>query len=139
MAMTVRLCIGMMALVTMTTVTGCSSTPEPESGEAVDARLAELVRDDTSAPLGEVVEGHWDRAAFFHEGVTAERVNSVVASEAISDRWTASPALVVVVEGDDVRVVRLRTPALANDATGRALSRDATVSGSTATGMLTVR
>lgn len=139
MAMTVRLCIGMMALVTMTTVTGCSSTPEPESGEAVDARLAELVRDDTSAPLGEVVEGHWDRAAFFHEGVTAERVNSVVGSEAISDRWTASPALVVVVEGDDVRVVRLRTPALANDATGRAFSRDATVSGSTATGMLTVR
>ena len=139
MAMTVRLCIGMMALVTMTTVTGCSSTPEPESGEAVDARLAELVRDDTSAPLGEVVEGHWDRAAFFHEGFTAERVNSVVASEAISDRWTASPALLVVVEGDDVRVVRLRTPALANDATGRAFSRDATVSGSTATGMLTVR
>ena len=88
---------------------------------------------------GEVVEGHWDRAAFFHEGVTAERVNSVVGSEAISDRWTASPALVVVVEGDDVRVVRLRTPALANDATGQAFSRDATVSGSTATGMLTVR
>ena len=139
MAMTVRLCIGMMALVTMTTVTGCSSTPEPESGEAVDARLAELVRDDTSAPLGEVVEGHWDRAAFFHEGVTAERVNSVVGSEAISDRWTASPALLVVVEGDDVRVVRLRTPALANDATGQAFSRDATVSGLTATGMLTVR
>lgn len=139
--MTVRLCIGMMALVTMTTVTGCSSTPEPEpeSGEAVDARLAELVRDGTSAPLGEVVEGHWDRAAFFHEGVTAERVHSVSASEAISDRWTASPALLVVVEGDDVRVVRLRTPALANDATGRAFSRDATVSGSTATGMLTVR
>ncbi|MCT1618853.1 hypothetical protein [Janibacter hoylei] len=95
MAMTVRLCIGMMALVTMTTVTGCSSTPEPESGEAVDARLADLVRDGTSAPLGEVVEGHWDRAAFFHEGVTAERVNSVVGSEAISDRWTASPALLV--------------------------------------------
>ncbi|MFF5323013.1 hypothetical protein ACFY2Y_04685 [Janibacter hoylei] len=139
MAMTVSLCIGMMALVTMTTVTGCSSTPEPEPGAAVDARLAELVRDGTSAPLGEVVERHWDRAAFFHEGVTAERVNSVVASEAISDRWTASPALLVVVEGDDVRVVRLRTPALANDATGRAFARDATVSGSTATGMLTVR
>ena len=139
MAMTVRLCIGMMALVTMTTVTGCSRTPEPESGEAVDARPAELVRDGTSAPLGEVVEGHWDRAAFFHEGVTAERVNSVVGSEAISDRWTASPALLVVVEGDDVRVVRLRTPALANDATGRAFSRDATASGSTDTGMLTVR
>lgn len=110
------------------------------AGQDIDARLEELQGSGGEERVTELVGDGWDKAALFSEGATAEEVQEVLGVDAFGgERYTDSRTVLVLVDGDDSRLVKFSSQGFDGSAYATEVGPDAVFVAPKGGGLVTLR